>query len=231
MANSKIGAIVRKVAENVKNYAEKVARVDSDKRLGRALQGVADALGAEGTFPAVGADGTEVVVSADLFAYYASVLNGSTTDLLSLSVEVNNGINKVKGYAEDELLSEDEAAIVTDTLALWEKVRGARKSPATSSRAQGERIAQADFNFPILATCDLCGEVAVRGGERTNRLDWNSLRHYSQQHAIKAHGTNGFTQLVSDAWRDAKESFKADGTVEVHVPGDADMPGFTLVRQ
>lgn len=234
MPNSKIETIVRNVAENVAMYATLASRADTYRRLVSALLGVAAAItqidpnNASVTF---GEGSDEMTLSAKVFQESADALKVDNTDLLSLSVEVNKGITKVKSYIEDELVEGDLLDVAQQTVTLWEQVRGSRKTPATSSRAQGERLSQADFNFAIFSTCELCGEVVVKGGERTGRLDWNSLRHYSQKHAIDRHGSHGFTQLVSDAWAQAREEFRSGEVTEVHVSGDSDMPGFTLVRQ
>jgi hypothetical protein len=238
MANSKIYAFVVKFADAVTEYAIAQQSTNAAKRIVRSLKGIAEVLTEtdQESISVVSGENGEI---SDLFTLtgineaidlYAAIVDATTQDGTDLAKRAN----RVKSYIEDDLLEEgdpenadipNEKLVAENALKVWEAV----KPRQGGQGARGvTRMSEADFEYAIYGTCSECGET-VKTGERTGRTDWNSLRHYCQQHAKETHNSEGFTGVVRDAWRDAKAAFEG-GADSVVVEGDVDTPSFSLAR-
>lgn len=221
---SRLTEIVTAFADQVKVFAVQAQEGTRQKKLARALKGVADALGDE---TMVLNDGE---VDAQVFATAAENIEHSMANASEMGGDLAKSARKVEGYVEDDVLDDDDVEIAKAALALWSEVKPTGRLMAVRGSARdGDRQSTPDFLFPIFATCEECGDV-IRTGERSGVTDWNSLRHYAQRHAQNVHSSSGFDTMVTNAWRSAKAEF-AGNAEAVEVDGDGNTPGFVLEKQ
>lgn len=87
--------------------------------------------------------------------------------------------------------------------------------------------------FGILARCETCGWTWDEG-KSTNKVRWNTLRHFCQKHGKDEHKGSAFriSSLVDKSWQQAKDDF-GNGQTVVLTESDAGMhtPAFLLTRQ
>lgn len=214
-------------AERVKSFAIQAAESAKVKKLARALRGVSEALGEEGS---VEVDGE--MISGVHFQESAEVLTEQESANQESSQALAKEARAIEVFMESDVLDDTEAEIAGDALALWASVKPSSKlTVAPKGGARSERASTPDFDFPIFATCEECGDV-IRTGATAGRTDWNSLRHYSQRHGQNVHAAPEFKtdQVVNSEWQNAKRAFES-GETKVRVDGNGDIPGFVLEAQ